>query len=820
MTGPILHQNKIAVKSLLAAAAVLFLLMFPGVSSSINTGLNQAYSSVHGQSQPDTNIVLITITRDDIDKVGPWPLKRSYYALLIKSLTDLNVQKIGLEVFLSARFTTQTIYDNLLAKEIKQSGRVVLGSVAGALNEKDGKYFTDSLSYPSPKLLDETAATGHLNYIDGSGIKIPLRIYHEGNPEDAFSLKLSGIDADASLSNPLRVNFVSSWKKFKRYGLLEFFSMLHNNDAKLKNLKSKTVIIGITDPGIAASVRSVFDSAIPGAALHAFALDNILMKRGLNFSLNPWSKIAFIISIIFLLFYESVKKHGKIFITYSYALLIFFVISFILYSYANLTLAGSFFILPVLLINAAELIFDLTERNRRFAGALDEAAVLKNMLHAKESELSRLQSELDLSSSSGSGNILDKIKSLKSDIEKLKESEDDKKIAEEIASNEITEFHGIVYRSKAMEKVIDLIKKAAPENANIIILGESGTGKELVANAVHKLSKRRENNFVAVNCGALPDSLLESELFGHVKGAFTGAVADKIGRFESADKGTIFLDEIAETSEAFQVKLLRIIQSGDFEKVGSSKTSHTDVRIVAATNKNLEQAVKEKKFREDLYYRLNVIKIELPPLRERKEDIDVIAAHFLKKEGEGIKLSKAAAETLTKYDWKGNVRELEAVIKRAVIFAKSSGRNMIQLSDLPEEIVKDVKMNFEDLVIESLRGKEFSHSSIIETAKELGNVSRTVVSENFRGYALKIFVESNFDLDSAASKIADSREDEILERVKNKLNTFTGNVGKDVEGITERDFESVKSKFASKYKNLPHKFHPYLDEVVKHILKR
>ncbi len=257
-----------------------------------------------------------------------------------------------------------------------------------------------------------------------------------------------------------------------------------------------------------------------------------------------------------------------------------------------------------------------------------------------------------------------------------------------------------------MANVVDLVKRTAPEDANILILGESGTGKEFVAKAIHTLSKRKDKNFVAVNCGALSDSLLESELFGHVKGAFTGAISDKKGRFETADNGTIFLDEIAETSENFQVKLLRILQTGDFEKVGSSKTEHVNLRIIAATNKDLESAVKEKKFREDLYYRLNVIKIELPPLRNRKDDIEILVNHFVGKESDGFKISNSAYKSLKDYQWKGNIRELEAVIKRACILVRSSGRNLIQLSDLPKEIVKETSIDFDDLVLESLRHKE------------------------------------------------------------------------------------------------------------------
>jgi len=450
--------------------------------------------------------------------------------------------------------------------------------------------------------------------------------------------------------------------------------------------------------------------------------------------------------------------------------------------------------------------------------AVDETSILNSLLIKKEGELEKLQKELSIAGVDSS-NLTEKIKYLKEDISRLKEKESDKEEAELKKPTEVKNFYGIVYCSKIIDKVVSLISKAAPGNATILITGESGTGKELAAQAIHSLSERSNNNFIAVNCGALSDTLLESELFGHVKGAFTGAIVDKIGRFEAADKGTIFLDEVAETSENFQIKLLRVIQTGDFEKVGSSKTSHCDIRIVAATNKNLEQAIKEKKFREDLYYRLNVIKIELPPLRERKEDIEILARHFLSNESSGLKLSKAVLDGLTKYEWKGNVRELEAVIKRASIFAKAAGRNLIQLDDLPEEIVKGIRLNFEDLVIESLREKKFSHSSINETANELGNISRTLISENYRGVFFKTYVENNCDLETAISLIAASDDEQLKERVKAKLERFLSNIESDIKALGSNEFEIVKSKFTSKYKNLPQKFHHYLDEIIKRYLK-
>jgi DNA-binding NtrC family response regulator/CHASE2 domain-containing sensor protein len=810
-------RKQAIIKLLISALIIFILIIFPGIINSINDGVESTFAAIKGSSKPDSSIVLLPITGADIDRIGSWPIKRSYYALLIKSLTELKVKKIGLEVFLTSKFSTQAIYDNLLTREIIKSGKVVLGSVAGQLNLKSGKYITDSLSLPSPKLINEAIPTGHLNFIENNGIYIPLEIKGLERTEKAFSFQLSGLSSLKNKKNVIKVNFVSGWKNFKRYSLLEFFNLLNNKSPELNNFKNKIVIIGITDPQIVSAISTNFDDNLPGLGLHAFALDNILNNRSLNFDYINFSKLVFIVIIILLIFFERFITNTSLY--YSFAFVIFLTITFILFNFFYLELSYAFFLIPLLELLIADAAFIFYKREKQLKGITGEKEILKNLLAKKESELYKLQQELNIVEGNGSESLLDKIKSIKSDINKIKEKKDDETEADFNGKAESENFYGIVFRSKVMRNITELIKKIAPEDANILILGESGTGKELVARAIHQLGKRNDKNFVAVNCGALSDTLLESELFGHVKGAFTGAVSDKIGRFEAANNGTIFLDEIAETSENFQVKLLRVIQSGDFEKVGSSKTFHTNIRILAATNKNIEAAVRGKKFREDLYYRLNVIKVELPPLRERKEDIEVIAEHFLLKETDEIKFSQAAADALNNYQWKGNIRELEGVIKRAVIFARSSGRKLIQLTDLPEEIVKEVKFNFEDLVIESLKNKGFSHSSINETAKELGNVSRTLVSENFRGYVFKIYVENDFDIEKSANVIWGNNDEETLSRVKNKLKTFLNNVEKDLNGIKGEEFNEIKTKLNSKYKNLPQKFHFYLDEIIKNFIK-
>ena len=250
-------------------------------------------------------------------------------------------------------------------------------------------------------------------------------------------------------------------------------------------------------------------------------------------------------------------------------------------------------------------------------------------------------------------------------------------------------FSNIIGRSRVMEQVFELIRAAAPTRSTILVEGESGTGKELAARAIHQNSNRAHFPFIVVNSGSLPPDLLESHLFGHVKGAFTGAVSEKQGLFEAADKGTIFFDEISSIGLETQAKLLRVMQDREFMRLGGTKTIRVDVRIIAATNTDLEDLIRQKTFRKDLYYRLNVIKIELPPLRRRKEDIPLLVKHFLEvfaeENGKDIEgLSPEVLEILERHPWPGNVRELENLIERAVVFAKAK---VIGRENLPEAVL-------------------------------------------------------------------------------------------------------------------------------------
>ncbi len=264
---------------------------------------------------------------------------------------------------------------------------------------------------------------------------------------------------------------------------------------------------------------------------------------------------------------------------------------------------------------------------------------------------------------------------IKNALERRRLSTENMLLKREMASQ--SSFARIVGQSEAMQKVFDIVRKVADTKSNVLICGESGTGKELIARAIHYNSARGQFPFVAVNCSALPETLLESELFGHMRGSFTGAVANKAGLFEVANEGSIFLDEIGETTLATQVKLLRVIQEREIRRVGGNQDMKVDVRIIAATNRDLEKALAEGAFREDLYYRLDVIPIKLPPLRERAGDIPLLVQHFLeqlsRESGKPLPtLTPEAMRLLQAYEWRGNVRELENLIERAVAFFSGS----------------------------------------------------------------------------------------------------------------------------------------------------
>jgi transcriptional regulator with GAF, ATPase, and Fis domain len=334
---------------------------------------------------------------------------------------------------------------------------------------------------------------------------------------------------------------------------------------------------------------------------------------------------------------------------------------------------------------------------------------------------------------------LKEIESLKNQLQA-----ENKYLQEEIKLNH--NFDEIVSKSKHFHKVLQQIEQVASTDSTVLVMGESGTGKELIARAIHNISLRSRKPLVKVNCAALPANLIESELFGHEKGAFTGALERRIGRFELADGGTIFLDEIGELPVELQAKLLRVLQEGEFERLGNPRTLKVNVRVIAATNRNLEQAIEKKEFREDLYYRLNVFPVICPPLRERKEDIPLLVKHFCQKhEGKvGKKITHIPEKVMTSletYDWPGNIRELENIIERALILSRNGsldyGEWIPAMTKAPRpgslRKLEDVEKNH---ILEALKKTGWKVSGEKGAAKLLG-LNATTLEARMKKWGIK-----------------------------------------------------------------------------------
>jgi len=316
-------------------------------------------------------------------------------------------------------------------------------------------------------------------------------------------------------------------------------------------------------------------------------------------------------------------------------------------------------------------------------------------------------------------------------------------------------FENIIGDSNAMQSIYSLVDKVAPTDSTVLILGESGTGKELIANIIHCNSERNSKPIVTVNCSAIPHELLETELFGHEKGAFTGAVSTKLGKFEIADGGTVFLDEIGDMTPSLQIKLLRVLQERAFERVGGTKTIKVDIRIIAATNKNLEDEVSTGRFREDLFYRLNVIPVQLPPLRERTEDLPLLCNYFIdryckKRNRPMMKISRETMSALANYSWPGNVRELENLIERLVVLKEDE---TIVMTDLPEKIVGGFNNHID-------------FKSAITHAINSGNIDFDKRVTDFEKYLISHAIKSAKGVKSSAARLLNIKRTTLVEKMK------------------------------------------------------
>ncbi len=850
---------------------LLISLLFPDVFANIDRSILSIEYQFRGAKSVDTSIVILYLDNDDIASLGGLPLKRSYYALLINALRELDVGVIGFDIALTESERELQEYDNLLAAVVGKTNNVVVSGFFKELSEEQSQdtisIIPDRFLHKKPQgvsllqghqaelpfenILKNVNAIGHTHLINES--RIPLFIQNVTSILPSFALEIFRVNVKASKSDVVissdevkiktreaifhipvdkngaaSINYIGGINTLKMISVVNFLKSYDRiktdliYEQLLEQFRDKIVLVGIIAEGRSKFIKTPFDNEFPVIGIHAFFLHNLLHGSFLRYSPELLDLIIILLCGIISTFLMGIKRelYGLIGLIVLATTLI--LISFIIFSYYSYVLLIAAPISTIFLVTISMLIY----KQKIIHGHIDilkkEKEKTDSLLQVKELQLVKLEKEFQSLRQNDAEKrrtqLQEEIIKYKTEVGRLKE------LAEDLQPANITdgdmeapckEFCGIIYGNNGpMVGIVSFIKKIANNNAAVLIYGESGTGKELVARALHENSSRKKQSFIAVNCGALAEGLLESELFGHERGAFTGAVKDKAGRFEIADGGTIFLDEIGETSENFQIKLLRVLQDGTFERVGGMQTKKVDVRVITATNKNLQQAVAERIIREDLYYRLNVLEVHLPPLRERIEDIPILVEYFMNQEDKAIRCSKSVIEILKQYAWRGNIRELQSVIKRAVLLAKAEGRTMVRMKDVSEEITQGEKtsIDLEEKIISLLREKEFSRNSISETADDLGGLNRGTVAEYFRGYCFKAFYDSQWNISKTVIIISQIEDSIINNKVEKKLQEYLRNGIEFVD--PKKSIEQITIASKSKYKNLPQKYHYYLTEII------
>ena len=865
-----MNRRRPVLIGLVACAACVLAGLLHGPLDSMDDRVMSLEYRVRGDRHADTNVVIVYIDQDAIKSLG-WPVRRNFYALMIRALSDLRAKAIGIEaVFEEPRFEYPE-YDDLLAVMTSAAGNVVLtcyfdSVAAGPGSPGGGDLLPASLftfpgvlydppacarpHLPLPALQASAAGVGHVNiagdadidlFLGDGRLRIPAfgeelfrvacRTDRNGVAADGRKIVYRGEDASLAFSptgdGRVRMNFPGKFRAFTAYPFLEVlraYDALRSGRAPsipVASLRGKIVLVGIIAEGRSQFVQTPVDAQLPAVALHAAFLDNALSDRFLV--QTPWWAVLLLSAVAACCAAAAALALGGVprFLTLAAAPVFILLTAFLLFAAGGIIFPVSGPLAAGFVAAAAGFFLRQKTVRNQVRDLEREKDVILEQLHDREAKVAMLEKELadreTERSKEHADELLSEMKKYKAEIRTLSSRAGDMDAYEsghEGAVSEAAEFEGMVFDTGGpMSEVVGFVKKIAASDAPVLILGESGTGKELVARAIHNLSPRAQGVFVAVNCGALSESLLESELFGHEKGAFTGAVKERQGRFEIADGGTIFLDEIGEVSEGFQVKLLRVLQEHEFERVGGAKTLKADVRVLAATNKDLKELVRQKKFREDLYYRLNVLSVAVPPLRKRQSDIPLLLRHFIRREDPGLKISRNVVETLQNFSWPGNIRELESAMTRGILLAKAEHRGMITIKDLSEDIAASARtaVPVEEQVLESLRDKDFSRSSITETADELGGLNRGTVAEYLRGECLKVFVESMYDLDKAVRRISLSVEPPVNTRVRKKYEDYLTNIAEAVDRTAPWDRSRAVLK--PKGKNLPQKYHQYLDQV-------
>ncbi|HNW60312.1 MAG TPA: sigma 54-interacting transcriptional regulator [bacterium] len=823
--------------ALLAAVALLFTLLALWRGSwrtASEDWSSDFYLRLRGDRSLDARWVFIAVTAEDVYDLGGWPVTRDYYSYLLHTLQARGARILAFDLLMESPQRGYPEFDRIFADALASAGTVCLPMAFETFQPpvRGQKLFqAGQPTWPHPLFRDRLAGCGFSN-LPPSGMirRLPVLAAEADTLRLSFGAEMarqfwggrafSGSGAALVLhddqgnirripldgNGQLRIDPVSG-KRIEQLNFVHALHMLRDQPGAL-DLTGRIVLVGVTAPGLAVSKSTVLNAALPAPLLQLIAAENIISGRWLAPLPVVWQILLVLLLCAACGFIA--RRGGSARLALGGAALG----AAVLAGGRLLFLTGR--ILPLvcplgaLATAVAALSAARIRRERSAAGLL--RAELQSALEKQHLQLQAARAELAGLLKQRHANGEDEALFAKQqEIAGLEKRIADIRSLSRLEREKPQRKYDMLYHPDSpLAEVVRLIELLAAADLAVILQGETGTGKELAARAIHAGGARRDAPFLAVNCSALSATLLESELFGHEKGSFTGAIARRRGLFEQADGGTLFLDEISETSPAFQAKLLRVLQEKTVQPLGGERPVKVDVRIIAAANRDLQALARQQEFREDLFYRLNGMTLTLPPLRQRVMDIPLLADHFLgTNPGNGRKsLAADALALLTTYAWPGNIRELDNVLQRAALLATAAGRSTIQSGDLPEALhatrpAASTYLSLEEQILHSLRSLRFSHASIALTAQALGGRDRGTITEYLRGICFMHLVAADYRMDPAIRALTASDDPVVLARAGNKMRAYIANL-------------SAAGDLSRLYQGLPQKYHPYLRLLLEH----
>ena len=790
------------------------------------------------------DFMLITMDEADIRALGGWPLSRDYYGYLLHGLTEMGAEVIGLDLLLDSASPAHPERDRHLAEFMRTAPPTVL---AFAFSEMSGGEATEPLW---PYALFRLSTTQGFSNLGQAALlrKVPVAQQYG----DSLCLSLGaemarlalGRHTTATLNrgrlqfsrdgrllqsmklspgNSLHLGPVQPMSTLRHWGLVEALQAVADS-SRLIDLSGVSVMVAATAPGLPVIVQWQDGRSVPAGVVHLSVAAQMLEGGWLHPPSALGAGLIFLMAMVVSCLLFRFIQGWRFWAGLSLAGVLSAVLGLV-------ALTAVHRLMPVvdawLALALSGALLSMVAQQRHRQHWLVESQAYQHRLKETREALDLAQTERDGLQAEHRDAAATQSEALGAAQAKVAELEKRLRDLEVYRAPEVVvnrSYGGLIHGPKSpLKAVLKLIDTVAAGDLPVIVQGETGTGKELVARAIHRNSGRSRAPFVAVNCGALSENLLESELFGHEKGAFTGAQARRKGRFELADGGTLFLDEITETAPAFQARLLRVLQEGTFERVGGEQTQRCNVRILAATNRDLKAEVDAGRFRADLFYRLNGMTLKLPPLRERSDDLPVLVAHFLEKHASSsrMQVSDAAMAAMAGYGWPGNIRELENTVRRAAMLATGRKGAMIQAEDLGLDLgakASATAVQFQTLdqqILAALRQFGFSRSAITQTARVLGNRDRGTVTEYFRGLCFEALVDADFNRDASARALAGTDDAAVNARVLAKLDSYLENIQRALAALDVS--LPVKKQMAAAFKGLPRAYHPALEQVIMHL---